>query len=131
MKTISISTSKHNELISITDKVQSVINNSKVQKGLCVVYCPHTTAAITINEDADPTVKTDLLHALNQIVSDNWNYQHSEGNSPGHVKSSLIGCSEKIIIIDGKLQLGQWQGIFFCEFDGPRNRKVQIKIIEG
>ncbi len=125
---LSISSSKRNELIDITSKIQELIN---IDNGICFIYCPHTTAAITINENADPDVKTDILGHLNSLIPENSNFKHSEGNSDAHIKSSIIGASETIIIKNRKLQLGTWQSIFFCEFDGPRQRKVIIKIMEG
>jgi len=125
---ISISSSKRKELIDITSSVQNLID---IEEGICIVYCPHTTAAITINENADPDVKTDILSHLNSLIPENSNFKHSEGNSDAHIKSSIIGASETIIIKNRKLQLGTWQSIFFCEFDGPRQRKITIKLLEG
>lgn len=113
----------------ITYMVNDAIKTLKVQSGVCVVYTPHTTAAITINENADPDVKTDLLLALNNVSPDMPEFKHFEGNSAAHLKSSLVGCSETVIIDKGKLLLGTWQGIYFCEFDGPRTRKFYVKII--
>jgi secondary thiamine-phosphate synthase enzyme len=98
---------------------------------MCYIYTPHTTAAITINENADPDVQSDIVKGINKIVPESLSYDHAEGNSPAHIKSSLFGCSETIFIENGKLILGTWQGIYFCEFDGPRTRKVHIKIVEG
>jgi len=108
-------------------RVREELLASGVKDGICYVYVPHTTAAVTINESADPSVKEDILMTLRKIVPDSLPYRHSEGNSPAHVKASLIGSSVKIIIEEGQLSLGTWQGIFFCEFDGPRNRRVFIK----
>lgn len=93
------------------------------------MFCPHTTGAITINENADPDVQTDLVMALNRVAPADWPYRHGEGNSDSHLKSSLVGASERIIIEDGKMVLGTWQGIYFCEFDGPRRRKVHVQVI--
>lgn len=121
---LNIHTSKKEEFIDITDKISELIN---LKTGICVLYCPHTTAAITINEGADPSVKKDILSILTRIVPDNFNYQHLEGNSPAHVKSSLMGNSGIVLVKDKKLLLGKWQSIFFCEFDGPRTRKVFVK----
>ncbi len=128
---INIKTSKRNEMIDITDSVQKLIKDSKIINGICIVYCPHTTAAITINENSDSDVADDLLMGLNKIVDSNWPFKHSEGNSDAHLKSSIIGCEKTIIIENGKTKLGRWQGLFFCEFDGPRNRQIFIKIIEN
>ncbi len=126
----SVSTNKRNELVDITDKVQSLIDKAGVKDGSVVIYCPHTTAAITINENADPDVVHDILLTLSELVPHSRSgYQHSEGNSDAHVKSSIIGCSETILISSGKMKLGTWQGIYFCEFDGPRRRTVNIQIM--
>lgn len=129
IKKISVQTSQREELIDITDKVQQAVADLKCGDGICVVYAPHTTAAITINENADPSVVKDILYGLDKIAPQKGNYSHSEGNSPAHIKSSLIGCSKQILVEDGKLVLGTWQGIYFCEFDGPRRRNVFVKII--
>ena len=129
MPTISLSTSKKEELIDITGKIQEIIKNSKIQKGIAIIQTQHTTAGLTINENSDPDVKADILKALE--IFDKNNYAHSEGNSPAHIKSSLMGASLTIIIKDNQLQLGTWQGILFCEFDGPRsNRKIIVEIIK-
>ena len=117
------------QMIDITSQVGSVINQAGIKNGDCVVYCPHTTAAITINENADPSVPHDILLALSELIPHHHQgYRHSEGNSDSHCKSSLLGCSEQILIKNGKLELGTWQGVFFCEFDGPRHRKVIVQI---
>lgn len=116
--------------IDITSDVQALVRSTKVANGLCMLYVPHTTAAITINESADPNVSTDILMVLNQIVPWKAGYRHLEGNSPAHVKSTLVGASESIAIENNVLKLGTWQGIFFCEFDGPRTRKVHVHIYE-
>jgi secondary thiamine-phosphate synthase enzyme len=124
-----ISTKNRNQMIDITSQVDSLVGKSGVTDGDVIVYCPHTTAAITINENADPSVPHDLLLTLEQLLPRHRSgYRHSEGNSDSHCKSSLIGCSEQILIKGGALQLGTWQGIFFCEFDGPRSRKVIVQI---
>ena len=122
-----LKTAKEN-LYDITQNVQEVIRESGVRDGFCVVYCPHTTAGITINENADPDVVTDLLFGLNQAFPDYNEFRHLEGNSAAHLKSSLIGASETLIINDGQILLGTWQGIYFCEFDGPRTRKYYVKV---
>ncbi len=129
MKEILISTDKRNELVDITDKIREVVKESGVKEGVCIVYCPHTTAAITINENADPDVRRDILVNLSKLIPEKMDYQHSEGNSDAHIKSSLIGASETIIIHDGGLVLGRWQSLFFAEFDGPRERRIIVKII--
>ncbi len=129
-KEISLSTSKRNELVDITNEVKDIVKQSKVKQGICVVYCPHTTAAITINESADPAVQRDILVNLAKLIPENGDYQHSEGNSDSHIKSSIIGASETLIIKDNNLILGTWQCIYFAEFDGPRQRKVIVKILD-
>jgi secondary thiamine-phosphate synthase enzyme len=124
-----ISTKSRNQMIDITGEVRSFVSQSGITNGDAIVYCPHTTAAITINENADPSVPHDILLTLEELLPHHRpGYQHSEGNSDAHCKSSLIGCSEQILIKDKSLDLGTWQGIFFCEFDGPRSRKVIIQI---
>ncbi|PKL38828.1 MAG: hypothetical protein CVV44_08140 [Spirochaetae bacterium HGW-Spirochaetae-1] len=129
METFSVQTCAGSELIDITGEVKSIVASSGAQSGLCLVYTPHTTAAVTINENADPDVQSDILKGLAHLKFESVRFDHGEGNSPAHLKSSLIGCSETIIIENGKLQLGTWQGIYFCEFDGPRNRKVHVQIL--
>ena len=124
-----ISTKSRNQMIDITSQISSVVDRSGVTDGDVIVYCPHTTAAITINENADPSVPHDVLLTLEELLPQRRSgYRHSEGNSDSHCKSSLVGCSEQILIKDKSLELGTWQGIFFCEFDGPRSRKVIVQI---
>ena len=125
-----VRTSTQTEFIDITRSVQEAVKKTGVKNGICIIFIPHTTAAVTINENADPSVIHDILMELNKIVPFKDQYQHMEGNSPAHVKSSLVGCSEIVFVESGKVTLGTWQGIFFCEFDGPRNRKVHIKVVE-
>ena len=128
-ETFSISTKQRNQMIDITSQVRSFVSQSGITNGDAIVYCPHTTAAITINENADPSVPHDILLTLEELLPHRRpGYQHSEGNSDAHCKSSLLGCSEQILIKDKSLNLGTWQGIFFCEFDGPRSRKVMLQI---
>jgi secondary thiamine-phosphate synthase enzyme len=129
MKEISLQTHSRVEMIDITAAVQKAIREEKIEKGICLVYTPHTTAAITINENADPDVPRDILAALDRAIPLSANYRHAEGNSAAHVKSSLVGASELVIIENGRLVLGTWQSIFFCAFDGPRTRKVIIKFL--
>lgn len=129
MEKINIRTDRRVDLIDITDKVRAVASKSKAREGVCFLFCPHTTAGLTINENADPQVKRDIVNTLNKLVPENAGYAHSEGNSDGHIKSSLFGSSLTIFIEDGQLALGSWQGIYFCEGDGPRSREVRIKII--
>jgi secondary thiamine-phosphate synthase enzyme len=127
MKEISLQTHSRVEMIDITAAIQKAVGDEKIEEGICLVYTPHTTAAVTINENADPDVPRDIISALEKIVPQNANYKHAEGNSPAHVKSSLTGASEMVIIENGRLVLGKWQSIFFCEFDGPRTRKFIVK----
>ena len=128
---LSVKTSTKTELIDITSKIAKWVKESGVSEGLCMLYVPHTTAAVTINESADPSVRGDIMMVLNQIIPWDANYKHLEGNSPAHVKSSLVGASELVAIENGSLVLGTWQGLFFCEFDGPRTRKIQVRILDG
>ena len=128
---LSVKTSTRTELIDITSRIAEQVNKSGIRAGLCMLYVPHTTGAVTINESADPSVRGDILMVLNQIVPWEANYQHLEGNSPAHVKATLVGASELLAIENGALVLGTWQGIFFCEFDGPRTRKIHVRILEG
>lgn len=128
-KDFRISSKHRNQMIDITGQVSSLVTQSGISNGDVIVYCPHTTAAITINENADPSVSHDILLTLEELVPHHRpGYRHSEGNSDAHCKSSIVGCSEQILIKDKSLDLGTWQGIFFCEFDGPRNRKAIVQI---
>ena len=126
-----VKSGKQTELIDITAKIQDAVLSADIGQGLCMLYVPHTTAAITINESADPSVRGDIMMVLNQIIPWDANYKHLEGNSPAHVKSTLVGASELVAIENGSLVLGTWQGLFFCEFDGPRTRKVHVRILDG
>lgn len=128
---IPIRTSEHAEMIDITAQIKKVVTESRVKDGICMIFVPHTTAAITINENADPDVVRDFTMAINKIVPWDDDYHHMEGNSAAHLKSSMMGFSEMVIIENGKLLLGTWQGIYFLEYDGARNRKVLVKIMEG
>ena len=127
---LNITTLKHTQMINITEMIQKAVTESGVKEGICTVFIPHTTAAVTINENADPDVVRDFTMEINKIVPWEDGYQHMEGNSAAHLKASMIGFSEQIIIDNGRLVLGTWQGIYFCEFDGPRSRKLHIKIME-
>lgn len=129
MKEISVASSEQTEMIDITSSVRRAIRDSGVQTGTATVFASHTTAAITINENADPDVMHDMLTELNKIVPFDDHYRHAEGNSAAHIKSSLVGASETVIIEDGEPLLGTWQGIFFCDFDGPRSRRVLVQVI--
>ena len=124
MKEIRITTTSRTELLDITGEVQKAVAESGVRDGVCHVYVPHTTAGVTINENADPSVRQDILMELNKIVPLQDDYRHLEGNAAAHIKASIVGSSETILVEAGRLLLGTWQGIFFCEFDGPRSRRV-------
>jgi secondary thiamine-phosphate synthase enzyme len=127
---INIKSKSQTELIDITEKVHHFVESNKIESGICMVYVPHTTAAVTINENADPSVKSDVLMVVNDIIPfTKAAYKHLEGNSAAHIKSILFGASELIPVVNNKLALGTWQGIFFCEFDGPRNRKFYIQML--
>jgi len=128
MKTINVTSRSHDEMIDITSDVYRIVSESMISEGFCIIYTPHTTAAITINENADPDVQSDIIKGLNGLDLEKIRFLHSEGNSPSHIKSSLVGCSEMVIIENGRLVLGTWQGIYFCEFDGPRLRKVHVQV---
>ena len=130
MQTFQVRTSTHTEFIDITRSVQEAIKKTGVEDGICIIFIPHTTAAVTINENAGPSVVQDIVMELNKIVPFKDQYRHLEGNSPAHIKASLVGCSQIVFVESGKLVLGTWQGIFFCEFDGPRSRQVHIKVME-
>jgi secondary thiamine-phosphate synthase enzyme len=125
---LTVKSRNRTEFIDITTDIHKIVQSSGVAQGICLVYVPHTTAAVTINEAADPSVCEDILMILNQMVPWKAGYRHLEGNSPAHIKSTLVGASEQIAIENGRLVLGTWQGIFFCEFDGPRSRKVHVRI---
>ncbi|MBN1787238.1 MAG: YjbQ family protein [Sedimentisphaerales bacterium] len=125
-----VSTHNRNEMVDITGKVEKIISDSGISQGTVTIYCPHTTAGITINENADPSVVHDILLTLDELIPHKRSgYRHSEGNSDSHVKSSLVGCSETVLISSGQMQFGTWQGIYFCEFDGPRRRTVKVQVM--
>jgi len=126
---ISVKTHARTQMIDITSQVRRVVEESKIQNGLVHVCSLHTTGAITINENADPAVETDILNTINRVIPWDDHFKHMEGNSAAHIKVSLVGPSELIPLENGSLVLGTWQGIFFCEFDGPRNRRVNVKIM--
>lgn len=128
---LTVKSKAQTELIDITAKVQDMVKSAGIGGGFCMLYVPHTTAAVTINESADPSVKADILMVLNKIVPWEAGYRHLEGNSPAHVKATIVGSSEMIAIENNRLVLGTWQGIFFCEFDGPRTRKMHIKLLKN
>ena len=131
LKRIPVKTNTQNQILDITIHIEKIVEESKVSEGICYIFVPHTTAGITINENADPSVKSDILMELNKMIPFKDNYSHNEGNSAAHIKASLMGFSQNIIINKGRLVLGNWQGICFCEFDGPRSRNLYVKIIEN
>ena len=126
MQEFTVNTARKEEFIDITGQVRNAVRKLRRQDGVCTVFTPHTTAAITINENADPSVVRDILHGLLKMVPET-GHHHTEGNSPAHIKSSIIGCSEQVPVENGRLALGTWQGIYFCEFDGPRSRTIFVK----
>lgn len=130
LEEIGINTNRRVEFIEITNSIQKIVTKSDIKEGICYLFVPHTTAGLTINENADSTVLEDMIMELNKIIPFDDNYEHLEGNSAAHIKSSLIGVNQMIIIEKGKLKLGTWQGVYFTEFDGPRNRKLYVKIVE-
>ncbi len=127
IKYINVKSKTRNEFIDITEIVQEAIKEAGIKDGLCCLYVPHTTAGITINEGADPSVQRDIINNLSRLVPYDMNYAHREGNADAHIKSTIVGSSVNVIIEDGKLMLGTWQAIFFCEFDGPRHRRILVK----
>jgi secondary thiamine-phosphate synthase enzyme len=128
--TLELKTREQTQFLDITSEIRKLVAESGVMEGTCFVYVPHTTAGITINENADPTVAADILMEINKLIPFDDNYRHDEGNSAAHIKASLFGVSILVFITGGILQLGTWQGIYFCEFDGPRQRKVLVKIVQ-
>ncbi len=129
MEEIKIRSLEHFEFIDVTSKIQDIVRKSGKKEGMCYLYVPHTTAAITINENADPAVKNDIISTFQKIVPWNWDYTHLEGNSAAHILSTVVGVSIAIPISKNELVLGVWQGIYFCEFDGPRNRRLIVSIV--
>jgi secondary thiamine-phosphate synthase enzyme len=131
MMSFEVTTHVRTELIDITSKVQDAVAHSSVSSGICFVYVPHTTAAVTVNESYDSDVARDITATLSKLVPHRAGYAHSEGNSDAHIKSVLVGCCQPLPVDDGRLALGQWQGVFLCEFDGPRQRRVLIQVIKA
>ncbi len=131
MEKIEIRTTRRIELVDITDRIQQIVAKSKVKQGVCFVFVPHTTAGITINENADPSVKQDIINTLNKLIPAGRGYSHLEGNADSHIKSSLLGNSLHVFIESGRICLGTWQGIFFAEGDGPRTRQAWVRIVVG
>lgn len=131
MRHINVRTGRRIELVDITDEVNREIEEAGFEEGVCYLYVPHTTAGLTINEGADPSVQVDIINTLSRLVPHDMNYRHREGNSDAHVKSSMVGVSAYVPVEGGKLMLGTWQSVYFCEFDGPRHRRVALKFING
>jgi secondary thiamine-phosphate synthase enzyme len=129
MEKITVQTRKRNDFVEITDKIDSIVKSKNIKSGICFIFVPHTTCGLTINENADMSVRKDIIDKLSEIVPEDGNYSHMEGNSDSHIKSTIVGHSLSIFIENNSLQLGTWQGIFLCEFDGPRTREVWVKII--
>ena len=129
LQTLTVHTGSRTEFLDLTGRIQAAIQESGVQDGLCHLFVPHTTAAVTINENADPSVKADILMVLNKLISERESYRHLEGNAPAHIKASVIGPQLTLMVSGGRLVLGTWQGIFFCEFDGPRTRRLHLKVV--
>lgn len=130
IRQLRVPTKSRTELIDITQGVQRLVTESGVRSGVCYIYVPHTTSGITINENTDPNVGRDILKELNKVVPFDDNYSHSEGNSAAHIKSTLVGMSKSVLVEEGRLALGTWQAIFYCEFDGPRDRRVFVKVMK-
>lgn len=130
IRQLRVKTKSRTELVDITQGVQRLVTESGIRSGVCHLYVPHTTSAITINENSDPNVGRDILKELNKTIPFDDAYGHTEGNSAAHIKSSIIGVSEAVMVEDGRMMLGTWQAVFFCEFDGPRDRRVFVKVIE-
>jgi secondary thiamine-phosphate synthase enzyme len=129
MQTVIVKTDRRTQLVDVTAQVQKAVTSSGVTNGTCYLYVPHTTAAIAVNECADPDVARDVESALDRLVPKTGAYRHGEGNSDSHVKAVLVGTSQIVLVEGGKLALGRWQGVFFCEFDGPRDRRLQVKVV--
>jgi secondary thiamine-phosphate synthase enzyme len=129
MEKITIQTKRRNEFIDITEEIEEIIKRKGIKSGICFLFVPHTTCGLTINENADPSVKRDIIDKFEELVPENDRYSHSEGNADSHIKSTITGHSLTVFIEDGILQLGTWQGIYLCEFDGPRTRNIWVKII--
>lgn len=129
MREFTVATRKKEEMVNITSFVRQAVEESGKRRGICVVYVPHTTAGVTVNESADPDVVFDILRGLRHTVPDTLPYEHGEGNAPAHVKASLVGSSVSVIFEEGKILLGTWQGIFLCEFDGPRQRRIFVQVV--
>ncbi|RJP27294.1 MAG: YjbQ family protein [Candidatus Omnitrophota bacterium] len=129
LEKLSIKTNKRFELLDITERIKRIVAVSRVKEGICFIFCPHTTAGLTINENADPSARKDIISLLSKLIPEDYPYEHAEGNSDSHIRSSLLGASLSIFITGGEMALGAWQGIYFCESDGPRSREVWVKVV--
>lgn len=129
MDQITIRTSQRTELLDITSRIQKYLTEKNIRNGILTLFVPHTTAAVTINENADPSVQRDILFEMNKVIPFSDGYHHAEGNAAAHIKASLFGCSEQVMVENGRLVLGTWQGVYFCEFDGPRQRKIMARLL--
>lgn len=129
LKQFELKTSSRTQMLDITLQIRDIVSRSKIESGIVIIHIPHTTAAVTINENADHDVQTDMTRFMDELIPQKSWFKHMEGNSDSHIKSSLFGCDQTIIIENGKMVLGTWQGIYFCEFDGPRTRKVFVKVV--
>jgi secondary thiamine-phosphate synthase enzyme len=130
IRQLRVKTNARTELVDITQVIQRLVAESGIRSGVCYIYVPHTTSAITINENSDPNVGRDILKELNKVIPFDDNYGHNEGNSAAHIKSTIVGVSKAVIVEDSRLALGTWQAVFFCEFDGPRDRRVMVKVMK-
>ena len=131
MDELTVKTYRQTDMVNITSQLQAIVRTTGIERGICTVFVPHTTAGVTINENADPDVIRDMIMEMNKIIPFSDGYAHSEGNSAAHIKSALFGCSLSVIVEGGCLQLGNWQSVFFCEFDGPRTRKVWVQMLSA
>ncbi len=131
IRQLRVNTNTRTELVDITQGVQQLVTESGIRSGMCHIFVPHTTSAVTINENSDPNVGRDILKELNKVIPFDDQYGHGEGNSAAHIKASIVGVSEAVMVEEGRLALGTWQAVFFCEFDGPRDRRVMVKVIGG
>jgi secondary thiamine-phosphate synthase enzyme len=131
LEEIAVRSGRREEMIDVTTQVRAAVRRSGVDAGVAIIYCPHTTAAVTIQENADPDVRTDLMGHLVRLIPQDAGFHHAEGNADGHIKASLVGTSEMVPLDGGKLCLGTWQAVFFCEFDGPRDRRLLVKVVAG
>jgi secondary thiamine-phosphate synthase enzyme len=130
IKNLRVRTNARTEFVDVTQGIQRIVAESGVRSGVCYLFVPHTTAAVTINENTDPNVGRDILKELNKVIPFDDNYGHSEGNSAAHIKSTLVGMSKSVLVEEGRLALGAWQAVFFCEFDGPRDRRLMVKVMK-